>query len=209
VTVLLLPIQGGDLRETQHTVEVMLVPVQAGGGPGGIGGPGGSGSPGTIPGGGGFSGGPSPGGGPGGGGGPGFGGSGSGVTNLNLTQHTVEFLMVPLVVVPPPLCVDFEIQTPGDMPDTGAEFTGQRLYITANLNVSNVPQLITPTLIIDGVENVLPPVTNNGRSTIEIPISKYHGRLFDGVRLDGCLTGRIEIFRIEADIWLGEQREAA
>lgn len=108
--------------------------------------------------------------------------------------------------MPAPPCVDFELQTPGDMPDTGAEFTGQRLYITANLNVSGVPQVITPVLIIDGVENTLPDITNMGRGTIEIPISKYHGRLFDGVRLTGCLTGRVEIFRVEADVWLGEQQ---
>jgi hypothetical protein len=105
--------------------------------------------------------------------------------------------------------VDFEIQSPGDMPDSGAQFTGQRLYITANLNVSGVPQVITPTLIVDGAEIVLPQITNTERGTIELPISKYHGRFFDGVRLDGCLTGRIEIFRIEADVWLGEQSESS
>jgi hypothetical protein len=110
---------------------------------------------------------------------------------------------------PPTNCVDFEIQSPGDMPDSGAQFTGQRLYITANLNVSGVPQVITPTLIVDGAEIVLPQITNTERSTIELPISKYHGRFFDGVRLDGCLTGRIEIFRIEADVWLGEQSESS
>jgi hypothetical protein len=110
---------------------------------------------------------------------------------------------------PPPNCVDFEIQSPGDMPDSGAQFTGQRLYITANLNVSGVPQVITPTLIVDGAEIVLPQITNTERGTIELPISKYHGRFFDGVRLDGCLTGRIEIFRIEADVWLGEQSESS
>ena len=60
---------------------------------------------------------------------------------------------------------------------------------------------------LDGVENVLPKITNMGRSTIELPISKFHGRLFDGIRLDGTLTGRVEIFRLEADVWMGEQQE--
>lgn len=103
--------------------------------------------------------------------------------------------------------IPYEIQSPGDMPDSGAQFTGQRLYITANLNVSSVAQVITPSLIVDGTVNVLPAVTNTARTTIELPISKYHGRFFDGVRLDGSLTGRIEIFRVEADVWLGEQGE--
>lgn len=103
--------------------------------------------------------------------------------------------------------IAFELQSPGDMPDAGAEFTGQRLYLTINMNVSGVVQILTPTLIIDGVENVLPKITNMGRSTIELPISKFHGRLFDGIRLDGTLTGRVEIFRLEADVWMGEQQE--
>jgi len=103
--------------------------------------------------------------------------------------------------------IPYEIQSPGDMPDSGAQFTGQRLYLNINPNVSSVPQVITPSLIVDGTVNALPAITATGRQMFELPISQYHGRLFEGVRLEGSLTGRIEVFRIEADVWLGEQQE--
>ena len=103
----------------------------------------------------------------------------------------------------PSACVDFEIESPGDMPDSGQQFTGQRLLLTLNCNVSGVPQTLTPILIIDGVEHTLPQITTMKRETLDIPIYGYHGRFFDGVRLTGCLTGRVEVFRIEATVALG------
>lgn len=108
-------------------------------------------------------------------------------------------------VPPPARCVDFEIESPGDMPDSGQQFTCQRLLLTLNTAVEGlVPQLLTPVLIIDGVEHTLPPVQANGRQTLDIPIYGFHGRFFDGVRLTGCLDGdRVEVFRIEATIALG------
>jgi hypothetical protein len=100
------------------------------------------------------------------------------------------------------LVIPFEIESPGDMPDSGAQFTGQRLLLTLNGNVSGVPQILTPTLIIDGIEHTLPPITTIARTTIDMPIYGYHGRFFDGVRLTGSLLGRVEIFAIEATIAL-------
>lgn len=115
------------------------------------------------------------------------------------------------------MAIGFELQSAADMPDVGAEFTTQRLYITANLQLTpnqfnvagaTTPQVLTPTLIVDGTELPLPPITGSGtpnsRQTFELS-PKMHGRFFDGVRLTGNLTTRIEVFRIEADVWLGEQ----
>jgi hypothetical protein len=102
--------------------------------------------------------------------------------------------------------IPFEIQSPADFPDPGAQFTTQRIYIAANLNVSQVAQNLIPVLIIDGMERTLPllPATA-GRTTYELA-PQMCGRLFDGVRLTGSLTGRVEIFNISADVWLGEQQ---
>lgn len=100
--------------------------------------------------------------------------------------------------------IDFELQSEGEMPDVGAEFTTQRIYITANPNVSSVQQTLTPILIIDGVEHILPAITAAGRATFELS-PKFTGRFFDGVRLTSSLTGRVEIFRVEADVYLGAQ----
>jgi hypothetical protein len=134
---------------------------------------------------------------------------GATLTNEYLGGSFHQIIGITVVPPLPVACVDFEIQSPGDMPDSGAQFTAQRLYITINCAVDGVPQLVTPTLIVDGEEIVLPQITNTGRSTIELPISQYHGRFFDGVRLDGCFVGgRVEVFRIEADVWLGEQSES-
>lgn len=102
------------------------------------------------------------------------------------------------------LPIPFIIQSPGDMPDVGQEFTTQRLYLTLNPGVTSslLPQLITPTLIIDGRSIALPPITANKRTTFELT-PKLFGRFFDGIRLDATLTGRIEIFRLEVDVWVG------
>jgi hypothetical protein len=99
--------------------------------------------------------------------------------------------------------IPFELQTGGDFPDVGAEFTSQRLYVAANLNVSGTPQQLVPTLIVDGNEYTLPTITNTKRTIIELS-PKVFGRLFDGIRFTGNLTGRIEIYSVSADVWLGQ-----
>lgn len=96
--------------------------------------------------------------------------------------------------------VPFMMQTMGDYPDPGAQFTTQRLYITVNCN----GQILTPTLIVDGANYPLPPITNTERTTIEMRPT-IPGRLFDGVLLSGSLSNRIEVFRIEADVYLGDE----
>jgi hypothetical protein len=137
---------------------------------------------------------------------------GATLTNEYLGGHFTQIIgLTPPPPPPPTHCVDFEIQSPGDMPDSGAQFTGQRLYIAVDCWKSRPlgsPEKLTPTIIVDGVETILPQITNTERSTIELPISQHHGRFFDGVRLDGCLlTSRVEIYGIWADVWLGEQSE--
>lgn len=103
--------------------------------------------------------------------------------------------------------IPFQIQTMGDFPDPGQEFTVQRIYLTLNTNVApgGTPQQITPVLIVDGVSYTLPVAQANGRQTIEYDGPKAVGRFLDGFNLSGTLaTARVEIFRVEADIWLGE-----
>jgi hypothetical protein len=102
--------------------------------------------------------------------------------------------------------IAFELQSPGDMPDVGAEFTTQRLYLTFNAPKG---QKVTPTLIVDGTEIVLPVLTGKGKRFTYEMSPKYFARLFDGIRLNANLTGRLEVFRLEADVWLGEQQMAA
>ena len=104
--------------------------------------------------------------------------------------------------------IPFEFQSAATMPDTGAEFTTQRIYITVNPNVSGVAQTLTPSLIIDGVSTALPTITASKRTTFELS-PKLFGRFFDGINLTGSLTGRVEIFRLEADVWLGLQEPPA
>ena len=101
--------------------------------------------------------------------------------------------------------IPFEVQSPGDFPDVGAEFTTQRLYLTLNCAANGAAQILTPTLIIDGTEYTLPQITNTKRSTIELS-PKIPGRFFDGIRLTGALTGRVEIFSIAADVAIGSQQ---
>lgn len=96
--------------------------------------------------------------------------------------------------------IPFVMQSAGDMPDAGVAFQTQRLYITANMPQG---QTLVPVLIVDNNEYTLPVLPGTGiRTTYELP-KQISGRLFDGVRLTGSLTARIEVFRIEADVWLG------
>jgi hypothetical protein len=138
---------------------------------------------------------------------------GATLTNEYLGGQFHQIIGITVIPPKPTACVDFEIQSPGDMPDSGAQFTGQRLYIAVDCWKSRPlgsPEKLTPTIIVDGVETILPQITNTERSTIELPISQHHGRFFDGVRLDGCLlTSRVEIYGIWADVWLGEQSESS
>lgn len=100
--------------------------------------------------------------------------------------------------------IPFEIQSPGDFPDSGAEFTTQRIYITMNATTDGGPVSLTPTLIVDGTSYTLPAISGTNRQTYELS-PKVAGRFFDAIRLTGSLLGRVEVFRIEADVYLGEQ----
>lgn len=107
-----------------------------------------------------------------------------------------------------PAPIAFAMQTVGNFPDPCAQFTTQRIYLTANCNVSGVQQTLIPEIIIDGVATALPVISTNGRQTVELS-PKLIGRFLDGFNLSGSLTGRVEVFRIELDIWLGEQNDVS
>jgi len=115
-------------------------------------------------------------------------------TNLRATQVTAE---IALQALPPVSPVDFEIQTPGIILDSAQQETGNRLLLGVNCNISGVPQILTPILIIDGVEYILPRITSMSRVIIDMPIHGFHGRFWEGVRLTGRLTGRVEVFLVD------------
>lgn len=112
--------------------------------------------------------------------------------------------------------IPFELQVAGAFPDPMSQFTTQRIEITANLNLSSgaltsPPQQLTPTIILDGVSYTLPKIVaipNKQRVTYELT-PKLPARFFDGLRLTGSLTGRIELYRVELDVWYGEQQMPA
>ncbi len=115
-------------------------------------------------------------------------------TNLRITQMTAE---IALQAQPPVSPVDFEIQTPGIIRDSAQQETGNRLLLGVNCNISGVPQILTPILIIDGIEYTLPRITSMSRVIIDMPIHGFHGRFWEGVRLTGRLTGRVEVFLVD------------
>lgn len=99
--------------------------------------------------------------------------------------------------------IPFEVEIPSVA--TSIEHTGlfQRLYL--KLNTQN--QLLTPTIIIDGVEYVVPVISTasapgSSGTTIEIPIMR--NGLSVGVRLAGNLTKRVEVVEVAADLYLSE-----
>ncbi len=118
-------------------------------------------------------------------------------TNLRITQMTAE---IALQALPPVSPVDFEIQTPGIILDSAQQETGNRLLLGVNCNISGVPQILTPILIIDGVEYTLPRITSMSRVIIDMPIHGFHGRFWEGVRLTGRLTGRVEVFLVDIQV---------
>src|SRR5260370_3793501 len=114
-----------------------------------------------------------------------------GFPNARIAQMTAE---IELRAQPPVSPVDFEIQTPGIILDSAQQETGNRLLLGVNCNISGVPQILTPILIIDGIEYTLPRITSMSREIIDMPIHGFHGRFWEGVRLTGRLTGRVECF---------------
>ena len=72
----------------------------------------------------------------------------------------------------------------------------QFLFIDANTG----GQAITPTLILDGLEIVLPTFQTSSREITEYKI--FRSARLVGVRLTGSLTSAIEIFDMSADIYV-------
>lgn len=81
---------------------------------------------------------------------------------------------------------------------TSSDRDGIVEYIFIDANTDGV--LVTPTIILDGVETALPGFITNKRETVEIAVGKL-ARVI-GVRLTATTNKRIEIFDIEADIYL-------
>jgi len=94
--------------------------------------------------------------------------------------------------------IPFEVETPGVMVDDVIAGLVQRLYLDVNAGVA----LVTPTIVIDDVEYVLPPFINSARPLppVEIAVGRW-GRVIS-VRLNTTIVNTVEVFGIEMDIYV-------
>lgn len=92
----------------------------------------------------------------------------------------------------------FVVETPGIMVDDVIAGLVQRLYLDVNTGGVSV----TTTIVIDDVEYVLPPFATTARPLppIEIAVGRW-GRV-TSVRLSAIVANPIEVFGIEADLYL-------
>ena len=68
--------------------------------------------------------------------------------------------------------------------------------------------IVTPTLILDGTEFVLPNLTGQGKRVTYEMKPELPARFWDGVRLNANLAGRIQCYRLRGELRLGEQQMA-
>lgn len=94
------------------------------------------------------------------------------------------------------VAIAFSVEFPSVMVDASSEGVVQRLYLECNTN----NQAITPTIILDEVETVLPTFQTSVRSVVELPILRK-GRLM-GLRLTGSLTSELILYDCTADIYV-------
>lgn len=101
--------------------------------------------------------------------------------------------------------INFEIETMATLTDAVHEGLVQRVYFDVNTQ----DQLLTPTLVLDNDEIVLPPFRTASRpaQSVEIVVGRW-GRVI-GVRLAGSLTAQVEVFGIEADVYVPVTEGAA
>ncbi len=106
----------------------------------------------------------------------------TGETQACFTGNIYQF-EVPGQLTDAGTAIPFEIQSQGDMPDVGADFTTQYLWITFNAPIG---QIVTPTLILDGTEFVLPNLTGQGKRVTYEMKPELPARFWDATA--GCST---------------------
>lgn len=111
---------------------------------------------------------------------------------------SVNIMEPPQVVLDAGTAIPFEVETPGRLTDITAEGLVARLYF----EVDTAGQLLTPTLVLDDDEVVLPPFTTVGRPlhAIEYAVGRW-GRVV-GVRLTGSLIRQVTIYGIDIDVYV-------
>jgi len=94
--------------------------------------------------------------------------------------------------------IPIEWQTPSLLLNAGSIAMTKRIWLDVNL----AGEQLTPTLLVDNAEIVMPRITNAARGMIVIPFQRA-GKLL-GLRLTGSVgQHRIELFGIEAEIRAG------
>ena len=86
--------------------------------------------------------------------------------------------------------IAFEIESPSEQ--IGFEQEGIVQMIVFDVDTKG--EVLTPRLVLDGVETVLTTITTTSRQTVERPIGKK-GRVV-GARLTGSVSNRVEVFGI-------------
>jgi hypothetical protein len=94
--------------------------------------------------------------------------------------------------------VPLDVETWGVL--SGASVLGvtRRLFIEADTDGEKV----TPKIVLDGTEITLPVLTTLKRETVEYAVHRT-GRLLS-VRLEGSISKRVEVFGVEADVYIPE-----
>ncbi len=100
----------------------------------------------------------------------------------------------------------YEVETPGHALPAGQVGVVQRVYVDVNTR----GDALTPWLVIDGGD-VLPlpkVVSTTKREVIEIPAGNVSARIV-GVRLQGHLTRRVDLYEIAVEMSTGDQEHLA
>ncbi len=100
------------------------------------------------------------------------------------------------------LPIVYEVETPGQALDAGQVGIVTRVYIDVNTR----GDVLAPWLVIDGGDVVALPYTvqTTRRAVVEIPVDGVPARIV-GVRLQGALTRRVDLYEVAVDVSVGEQ----
>lgn len=121
----------------------------------------------------------------------------TGETTVGLVNKTLSLEFSPTTLLDDASPIDFEVETSGKLVDIAETGIVQRIYIDLVTN----GQALTPSLILDdGTLVVLPQLVAASRRTVELPYGKKARIL--GIRLTGTLSDLVEIFGIEADVYV-------
>lgn len=118
----------------------------------------------------------------------------TGRTIVSLAGNTVIF-EDPGMVTDAGAPIPFSLETPAAMLHAGRQPLVQYLFVEANTH----GQILTPTLVLEGIEIPLPPLVTDGQKVIEYPILRNCRTM--AIRLTGSLVLPVEIFGIEMDVY--------